>query len=217
MSTAVKICCIQSIAEARLAIDHGASAIGLVGAMPSGPGPISDTQIRDIAASVGQETLTVLLTSEVTAEGVLAHVGRTRPRAVQLVDAVDPLTYARLANEHPDTTVIQVIHVRGPSDIEDAKRAADRNCNILLDSGAPDAAVKQLGGTGRTHNWALSREIVEAVATPVWLAGGLHPGNVAEAIRMVGPHGVDLCSGLRPSGSLDPELLAHFMSEVRAA
>lgn len=217
MTTAVKICCIQSLAEARLAIDHGAAAVGLVGAMPSGPGPISDDQIARIAAEVGDSALSVLLTSEISTEGVCAHVARTRPCAVQLVDEVAPGTYARLRAEFPGITVLQVIHVRDNFDVLAAQGAAEDGCQILLDSGAPDAATKELGGTGRTHDWTLSRKIVETADQPVWLAGGLTPDNVTMAIQAVRPYGVDVCSGLRPHGTLDPARLKTFMERVAAA
>ena len=217
MPVSVKICCIQSIEEARLAVRYGANAIGLVGTMPSGPGPIPDARIAEIVEAVGADALSVLLTSETSAVGVCAHVGRTRPRAVQLVDEVAPETYRLLRTSFPDLTILQVVHVRDGFDVLAAQEAAEEGCQILLDSGAPDKAVKELGGTGRTHDWALSRKIVETVDVPVWLAGGLSPGNVAEAVRQVRPFGVDLCSGLRPEGALDEGLLADFMAEVRAA
>ena len=216
MPVAVKICCIQSVAEARLAIDHGAAAVGLVGTMPSGPGPIGDDQIAEITNAVGDSAMSVLLTSQTSADGVCGHVARTEPRAVQLVDEVDPDTYDALRNHFPDLTVLQVIHVRDAFDIVAAQDASERGCQILLDSGAPDKAVKELGGTGRTHDWSLSRKIVETVDQPVWLAGGLNPENVMMAIRTVRPFGVDLCSALRPKGALDPLLLKRFMDQVVA-
>ena len=217
MPVAVKICCIQSEAEARLAVDHGAAAIGLVGAMPSGPGPIGDAQIAAIAGAVGPDIVTVLLTSETTADGICDHVARTQPRAVQLVDEVDPDTYDTLRDRFLGLTIIQVIHVRDGFDVVAAQDAAEQGCQILLDSGAPDADLRELGGTGRIHDWTLSRRIVETVDQPVWLAGGLNPENVQTAIRAVRPHGVDLCSGLRPDGALDPVLLKRFMQQVAAA
>jgi phosphoribosylanthranilate isomerase len=77
--------------------------------------------------------------------------------------------------------------------------------------------VKLLGGTGRIHDWAVSRRVVEAVREPVFLAGGLNPGNVGDAIRSVRPFGVDVCSGLRTAGRLDDAKLTDFMAAVAAA
>ena len=93
----------------------------------------------------------------------------------------------------------------GGSDENQAESAGDaelaaRVDALLLDSGRPDAQVKTLGGTGLTHDWALSAEIVAQVDRPVFLAGGLRESNVAEAIAQVKPFGVDLCSGVRTEG-----------------
>jgi len=87
---------------------------------------------------------------------------------------------------------------------------------LLLDSGRPGNTVKELGGTGRTHDWSTSRAIVEAVECPVYLAGGLCPENVAEAIRTVRPFGVDVCTGVRTDGKLDEAKLKDFIAAVRA-
>jgi phosphoribosylanthranilate isomerase len=199
-----------------MALDAGAHALGLVGEMPSGPGPIDDTVIADIA-DANREEMSVLLTSQTRAYEIVRHVARAHTRAVQLVDTVEEGTAAALRARFANLTIIQVIHVRGIADVDAAFNAALWADNLLLDSGAPDGAVKELGGTGRTHNWELSRKIVERVNKPVWLAGGLSPANVAEAIGQVRPFGVDICSGLRPQGVLDAQLLDDFMYEVRNA
>lgn len=85
---------------------------------------------------------------------------------------------------------------------------------ILLDSGNPNLEIKELGGTGRVHNWKLSRKIIESISKPVFLAGGLKPENIREAIEKVKPYGVDLCSGVRTNGRLDLEKLGRFFKEV---
>jgi len=77
--------------------------------------------------------------------------------------------------------------------------------------------VKQLGGTGRTHDWSLSRRIRDAVDIPVFLAGGLNAGNVSRGIAQVSPYGVDVCSGLRVDGALDEVKLRDFMRAVQEA
>lgn len=206
----VKICCIQSEAEAAMASAAGASRIGLVSAMPSGPGPIPDDRIATIAGAYPDAS--VLLTARTDPAAIAAHVIQTGVRAVQIVDSVGAPTLAALRTRLPEVEIFAVVHVRGPADIDDAVGIAAHADHLLLDSGAPDAAVRKLGGTGRVHDWALSRAIVRAVDVPVWLAGGLHPGNVAAAIAAVGPYGVDVCSGLRPAGHLDADRLAGFLA-----
>ncbi len=213
--TRIKICCIQSEAEAKLALAAGADALGLVAAMPSGPGPIPEQRIAEIAAAV--DTLTVLLTARTQADDLIDHLAECPTQAVQLGDRVAPRDIAALRAAHPQRVYIQAIHVNGPSALDAARDVWDRVDMLLLDSGSPNKAVKALGGTGRTHDWRISAEIVRASPIPVWLAGGLTPQNVREAVRTVRPYGVDVCSGLRRDGLLDRDLLSHFVAEVGRA
>lgn len=214
MPPRVKICCIASIDEARLAITYGAHAIGLVGRMPSGPGPIEDILIAEISASVPLPTRTFLLTSETDVDAIAAHHARTRTTTVQLVDALTGGSHAELRALLPGVDIVQVIHVRDDRSIDEALAAAEHVDHLLLDSGNPRLRVKELGGTGRTHDWSLSRHIVEGSRVPVYLAGGLRAENVRQAIEQVQPYGVDLCSGMRTNGSLDERKLAAFFRAV---
>ncbi len=215
--TRIKICCIQSAAEARLAIDQGADALGLVGAMPSGPGPIADAEIAAIAATVPPPLATFLLTSETAAGAIVAHARRCRTNTLQLVDRVAPADYAELRAALPGIKLVQVIHVDGEEAIAEARAFGPLADALLLDSGRPHAAVRVLGGTGRTHDWAISRRIVEAASCPVFLAGGLRPDNVGAAIRAVRPFGVDLCTGVRTDYRLDAAKLEAFVAAVEAS
>lgn len=213
----VKICCISSLAEAELAIDAGASALGLVSQMPSGPGVIAETLIAAIAVRVPPGVASFLLTSRQDAAGIIDQQRRCRANTLQLVDAVAPQVYPALRAALPGVGIVQVIHVTGPAAVEQALAAAPQVDALLLDSGNPHAAVKELGGTGRVHDWTLSRAIREMAPVPVYLAGGLTPENVAEAVRAVGPFGVDLCGGVRTNGMLDPTKLARFFTALRSA
>lgn len=211
---AVKICCIQSIEEARLALSAGAAALGLVARMPSGPGPISDEIIAEIVAALPPEVDTFLLTCETEAEEIIAHHARCPTRTLQLVDAVSHADLKQLRTALPDTRLIQVIHVVGPESLAEALALAPLVDALLLDSGNPSAAVKELGGTGRVHDWSVSRSIVEQSGVPVWLAGGLNPSNVRTAIDTVRPHGLDLCSSVRTNGALDSAKLSTFFAAL---
>ena len=213
----VKVCCIASRAEAALAINCGASAIGLVSRMPSGPGPIPDSLIRDIAETVPPAVATFLLTSETTAKPIIAQQRYCRTNTIQLVDAVADGVHDALRDALPGISLVQVIHVRDEIALREAVDVSRKVDAILLDSGQPTLAVKQLGGTGRTHDWSLSRRIRDAVDVPVFLAGGLNPENVSKGIAQVSPYGVDVCSGLRVDGALDEVKLHDFMRAVQEA
>lgn len=215
--TRVKICCIQNPAEAALAVGYGAAAVGLVSAMPSGPGPIPEDRIAAIAATVPPGVATVLLTSLTDPDAIVEQQRRVGTSALQLVDRLPPGAHARLRAGLPGIALVQVVHVIGPASVDEAVRVAPDVDALLLDSGRPDLPVKELGGTGRVHDWATSRRIVEAVDRPVFLAGGLGPGNVAGAIRAVRPYAVDLCSGIRVDGRLDENRLGAFMRAVAGA
>jgi phosphoribosylanthranilate isomerase len=212
----VKVCCISSIEEMRLAVRHGAWAIGLVAAMPSGPGVIPEPTICAIAAATPPPIATFLLTSHQRVDDIIAQHRRCRANTLQLVDALTEGTYADLRAALPGIAIVQVIHVTGEHSVDEAIEAASHKPDaLLLDSGDPRLAVKLLGGTGRTHNWDLSRTIRESIDIPLLLAGGLRPDNVHAALDAVGPFAVDVCSGLRTDGHLDEAKLTHFMSEVR--
>ena len=215
--TRVKVCCIASEDEAAMAVRMGASALGLVSRMPSGPGPIPESRIRDIARTVPDGIAIFLLTCETTADPIIAQQRYCGATTLQLVDAVAPAVYTALRQALPGIAIVQVIHVRDEDTLAEALQVSPLVDAILLDSGNPSLAIKVLGGTGRAHDWAVSRKIRDAVQVPVYLAGGLNHLNVASAIARVQPFGVDVCSGLRTEGRLDPAKLEQFMLAVREA
>jgi phosphoribosylanthranilate isomerase len=217
VSTHVKICCIRSFEEAEMAIRYGASALGFVSAMPSGPGPISEELIAEIIPRVPAGIQTFLLTSKQDVPSIIDQQRRTKANTLQLVDAVSFQTYRELRTAVPGVSIVQVIHVTGSNAVENATSISPFVDALLLDSGNPNLAVKQLGGTGRVHDWTISKMICSQVAIPVYLAGGLNPENVADAIRLVHPFGVDLCNGVRTNGALDEAKLSRFFSQVAVA
>ncbi|HXV41183.1 MAG TPA: phosphoribosylanthranilate isomerase [Steroidobacteraceae bacterium] len=210
----MKVCCIASLDEARLAMSAGASALGLVSAMPSGPGPIPEELIADIAARVAAPTETFLLTALTDAEAIAEQHRRCGTTALQLVDHVPETELIRLRRLVPGVRLVQVIHVQGAHSVEEARASAPLVDTLLLDSGNPGLAVKELGGTGRVHDWAHSRQICATAGVPVLLAGGLNPGNARAAIEQVRPSGLDVCSGLRTEGRLDPTKLSAFFRAI---
>src|ERR1044072_9448056 len=210
MRPRVKICCIASIEEAWMAIDAGASAVGLVSAMPSGPGPIPEDLIAEIAATIPPGVSSFLLTCLQDAASIIDQQRRLRVNTIQICDGLTHGSYQDLREALPSISLVQVIHVTGPEAVDEAIEVAPQVDAILLDSGNQSLEIKELGGRGRTHDWSLSRRIREAIEVPLFLAGGLNPSNVAAAIREVQPFGIDVCSGLRPNGSLDREQLETF-------
>jgi len=217
MRTRIKVCCIASLAEARDAIAAGADALGLVGRMPSGPGPIADDLIAAITPRVPPPVATFLLTSETTAAAISDHIRATRPSTVQIVSHIDPAESAKLAELEPHVRRVQVIHVEDRSALELIPVYGPYVHAFLLDSGRPHAALAELGGTGRRHDWSISAAFVRSSPHPVFLAGGLGPDNAGEAIGKVRPFGLDLCSGVRTDGRLDRQKLTAFIRAVDRA
>jgi phosphoribosylanthranilate isomerase len=211
----VKVCCIASVEEARLAAQAGADVLGLVSAMPSGPGPIPESDIAEIADALRGHRETWLLTCLRSPAEIADQWRRCRTSGVQLTDSVEGGGVRELRRLLPATVLIQVIHVTGPESVAESLAAAEWADVLLLDSGNPSLTVKELGGTGRVHDWSVSAEIVRRSPRPVFLAGGLRGSNAAEALRAVAPTGLDLCSGVRTDGRLDPAKLADFMHAVR--
>lgn len=199
-----------------MAIECGADAIGLVGKMPSGPGPIPDWLIAEIVKTIHPPIASFLLTSEQSSEEIIYHVKRVDTNTVQIVDELANGTYSDIKTALPHLKIVQVIHVTGEESIDEAVRISPNVDALLLDSGNPRASIKTLGGTGNVHNWDLSREIVKAVPIPVFLAGGLHANNVRQAIEIVRPFAVDICSGVRTEGRLDPSKLKAFIKAVHS-
>src|SRR5271157_231090 len=213
----VKICCIGSVDEAAMAVEAGASALGLVSRMPSGPGVISDELIAEIAAAVPPAIGTFLLTSRQSVEEIVAQQHFCRTNTIQICDHLTRGTHRELKAALPGISIVQVVHVTGPGSVEEAAAVAPHVDALLLDSGNQKLAVKELGGTGRTHDWSLSRAIRERIGVPLFLAGGLTPKNVGQAVEEVGPYGLDVCSGVRTDGKLDAAKLKRFFSAVRSA
>jgi phosphoribosylanthranilate isomerase len=214
MKPRIKICCINSVEEAKTAIEFGASAIGLVAKMPSGPGPIPDELIRQIAMTVPPPIATFLLTSETSVNEIIKHHQRTNTNTIQIVDLLANGTYGELKSALPSVKIVQVIHVIDQQSVDLAVKISGQVDALLLDSGNPNLEVKELGGTGRVHDWSLSRLICDNSKCPVFLAGGLRPENIRKAIREVRPYAVDVCSGVRTNGNLDREKLRDFINNA---
>lgn len=213
----LKVCCISSLAEARLAIEHGAAALGLVSHMPSGPGVIPEDLIASIAAAVPPPVATFLLTSRQDPLAIVEQQRRLGVDTIQICDRLEEGDHQILRRAMPGIRLVQVIHVTDDCSVEEAVLVAPQVDALLLDSGNQSLAVKELGGTGRVHNWTISRRIRDEAGVPIFLAGGLTAENVAAAIEQVQPFGIDVCSGVRADGKLDAGRLAAFVRGMQSA
>jgi phosphoribosylanthranilate isomerase len=213
----IKICCISSITEAKLAIKYGADALGFVSAMPSGAGVIDEELIPQIVSTVPPPTATFLLTCRVKADDIIYQILRCKTNTIQLVDRVEREVYSKIQQELPWVKIVQVIHINNKDSVKEAELISPYVDALLLDSGNQSLPIKELGGTGRVHDWSISKTICEIIDKPIFLAGGLNFDNVEEAIRTVRPFGVDVCSGLRTKGRLDEEKLNQFIISVKKA
>ena len=214
MKVKVKICCISSIEEAKLAVAYGAAAIGLVGRMPSGPGTITDELIHAIAKTVPPPIQTFLLTSETTTDNIIEHHRKVNTTTIQIVDALSGREYHKIREAIPNVQLVQVIHVLDEGSIKEAIEISEFVDAILLDSGNPNLPTKVLGGTGKTHNWDLSKKIREKISLPIFLAGGINKDNIKKAIEHVQPYGIDLCSSVRTNGQLDESKLEELFKAI---
>jgi phosphoribosylanthranilate isomerase len=211
----VKICCISSTEEAKIAIRCGAHALGLVAHMPSGPGVISEDLIFKIARYIPPTVTSVLLTSHQTIKDIFIQHQKCRTNAIQICDDLSAGDYLELRNALPGIALIKVIHVSGEESIIEAQNISSHVDALLLDSGNKSGSKIELGGTGRTHDWSVSAKICDLVKIPVFLAGGLNPDNVQESIKKVHPFAVDVCSGVRTDGQLDEVKVSAFIQNVK--
>lgn len=212
--TRIKICCMASLEEVQLAIHAGADAVGFVCATPSSPRTIDNHIVTTIASLVPPPTATFLLTSETTASGIAQHVQTAGTSTVQILPPLSPNESEQLPKLLPVTRRVQVIHVENESALDLIDLYAPHVHAFLLDSGRPTLSTPEYGGTGRTHDWSVSAEFVRRSPHPVFLAGGLSPTNVSEAIKVVRPFGVDLCSGVRTDDRIDRDKLKDFIDTV---
>lgn len=213
--TRFKVCCITGPEEVETAVQAGASAVGLVSSMPSGPGVLPDERIAEIARQVPPGVDSFLLTSLQDPDAIIAQHRHARTSTLQLVDRLPNGAHAHLRRALPGIRLVQVIHVVGDEALDEAAAVAGEVDAVLLDSGNPELETKELGGTGRRHDWAVSARIREKLDIPVFLAGGLNPDNAAEAVATVQPFGLDVCTGVRTeSFALDGTRLDRFAAAL---
>ncbi|MBC8416007.1 MAG: phosphoribosylanthranilate isomerase [Candidatus Cloacimonetes bacterium] len=145
---------------------------------------------------------------------MILHQKRVGTNTIQIVDKLQTGTYEDIRTALNNIKLVQVIHVSDESSIDEAIAVSQHVDAVLLDSGNPKLKVKKLGGTGRIHNWEISKIIRQKLNIPIFLAGGINPDNIIKAIRFVQPFGIDLCNGVRTNGKLDKSKLGNLFKAI---
>jgi phosphoribosylanthranilate isomerase len=204
----IKVCGIQNAEEAAGAIAAGANTLGfLMGLTHLAEDKISPEKATAIVRELPEHIRSVMVTHLLDENDIGAMAREVGVKAVQIHDDLPVDRVRKLRLILPNVELIKAIHVTGADALVKAHEYAESVDMLLLDS----RTKTRLGGTGQTHDWNISREIVRAVNIPVILAGGLNPQNVAEAIKSVDPAGIDANSGLeKKDGSKDFEKIRVF-------
>jgi phosphoribosylanthranilate isomerase len=213
----VQIAGISSVDDALAVERAGADAIGFTLGLPSGPhNGLDEHRARHIIRALPPFITPVLITYRVTAAEVVPLCNYLGVATVQLHAPAAPDELAAMRAALPGLKLILAVNVTGPESVQLASERARHADALILDT--YDPITGRHGATGKTHDWALSRCIVERVGVPVILAGGLNPGNVRDAIRTVRPWAVDVHTGVeRPDGSTDHALVRAFVAAARKA
>lgn len=214
-SSKVKICGITSYRDLQTVLQFPqVNHLGFVSAMPSGPCIISDEAIRMLLRKTPSFIDTFLLTSRCDAEGIAEQWRLCRTTTIQVCNPLPDDELRRLRKLVPGISLVSVVHINSRTHNGRALELCNIVDGLLLDTGDPDMPLPELGGTGRVHDWDISRNICAQSSLPVWLAGGLTAKNVAAAISYVRPQGIDVCTGVRSDGFVDGEKLAALLGEI---
>lgn len=206
--TKVKVCGIMSEDELISAVMAGADALGFVVEIEDSRHSLSAGEAADLISKVPVYTKSVAVIAPRDVNSAVQLAEKTRADVLQLHGKMAPRDLAELKSRVHQKLVAALAADAG---VAEAKRYGMVADAILLDS----MVDGKLGGTGKVHDWDLSREIVRNLRLPVILAGGLNPENVAQAIEKVRPYAVDVSSGLESAGKKDPEKIKSFVMEVR--
>lgn len=209
----VKICGIKRIEDALKAVEYGADVIGLL-INTGSKNSIDENTARRIIEQLPRDFTTVMVVTITDIEEIIRLAKYIGVSAIQIHGGNSPEDIIKIKKELPNINIVKTIHVTSQDIIEDCKKYFDTVNEILLDSSNPETGA--LGGTGMTHDWNISRDIVEKSLVPVILAGGLNPENVAEAISIVRPYGVDVQSGVNgQDGFKDYRKMKDFIDKAR--
>jgi len=208
--TRVKICGVTTEADRDAVVAAGADAVGVIHGVPvETPREVDEDTAESLVAGVPPLVTSVLVTMPTTVQEVVKRVDEIEPDAVQVHDGLGPAELGALARR-VSQQIVAVVDA-GAADIAEYADHADA---LLVDSVDDEGA----GGTGETHDWERTREVVASLDVPVVLAGGLTPDNVAEAVRTVQPFAVDTASGVESGGGQkDHDAVRRFVANATAA
>jgi phosphoribosylanthranilate isomerase len=208
--TRVKICGVTSSEDRDAVVAAGADAVGVIHGVPvDTPREVEEDTAQSLVAGVPPLVTSVLVTMPTTVQQAVTRVDAVEPDAVQVHDGLDPAELGALARR-VNQQIIAVVD----AEADDIADYADHADALLVDSVDDEGA----GGTGETHDWGRTRELVASLDAPVILAGGLTPENVAEAVRTVEPFAVDTASGVEVSGGVkDHDAVRAFVANATAA
>lgn len=211
----VKICGIRRLEDALAALAFGADGLGfLVGRKHHSPDFLDESDAAAIVAALPPNTSSVLVTHLADPDDIVTLATAIGVTIIQLHGDTSPAQAAVIKHRLPHIKTYKAIHVIDTESIDTAQQYATVVDAIVLDT--VNLATDQVGGTGQTHDWSLSRQIVEQLPIPVILAGGLTPDNVGEAIRRVRPYGVDVNSGTKGcDGYKDHARLQRFIAGAK--
>lgn len=213
--TRVKICGITNIKDALAAVSYGADEIGFhVGQVRGSRNIISKEKTAEIISQLPGSVVPVLVTTSSEPREIMRLAQETGVSAVQFHGDVSSDDVAFVKKEFPSFKMYKIIPVRDESAIIEARKYEKIADAVLLDTSSKETG--QVGGTGKTHDWEVSRKIVGSISLPVILAGGLNPENVAEAINKVRPYMVDVNSGVsNPDGTRNLEKMKLFVERAK--
>lgn len=212
----VKFCGINKPEYARMAINLGADYLGfLVGITHLAEDKLTNAEAARLIDNIDFKGATpIAVTHLQSADIVIKTMREINVSAVQLHDTISIDDIKKIRDAVSNSFIIKAVHVSSEKDsIEAVLKYEDYVDALLLDSRTKD----RLGGTGLTHDWNISREIVKISKKPIFLAGGLNPDNLKSAIEKVGPYGVDVNSGIENNGEKVYEKMKEFIKIAREA
>jgi phosphoribosylanthranilate isomerase len=209
----IKICGNRTLRDAEIAVRYGADAIGLiVGTKFFSEDEVSTSNASEIVAALPPFIVSVLVTHLQSGHEILDLYHAVLPTTIQLHNEVNLSVIEELRCKIPHVKLIKAIHIVDSTAIKQALMISNCVDSILLDSRTDG----RIGGTGVTHDWSVSQQIVLQTKVPVILAGGLTPSNVGLAIAKVKPFAVDVNSGVdAPNGDKDPQKVLGFIESCR--